>query len=126
LDTAEFLVGAIKSKYLRNGISAHADKLTDVREYQEDSVIVVETHDKLYACAHLDSIKMKSRTARTRVWYTDNLYDSAIIPMNEISKRVPNYMTLFNKKPVMYNGEMNLWGEVRVYEENSEELLASS
>ncbi|MEC2463725.1 DNA gyrase subunit A [Bacillus cereus] len=123
LDTSEFLVGAIKSKYLRNGISAHADKLTDVREYKEDSVILVETRSDLYAMAYLDSIKMKSRTARTRVWQSEELYDSAIIPMNEVAQRVPNYQTLFSKKPVQYQGTMNLWGEVLVQEEKSDELV---
>lgn len=123
LDTEEFLGGAIKSKYLKNGISAHADKLTDVREYHPNSAILVVTHYNEFSLVYLDSIKMKSRTARTRVWKSTELYDSAIIPVSELSRRIPNYETLLTLKPVPYAGEMNLYGEIGVEEENSEELV---
>lgn len=108
LDTEEFLEGTIKSRYMRNGISDHAHLLTDVREYQSNATILVETSSGKLALAYLDSIKQKSRTARTRVWKSDEIYDSIIIPMAELHTRIPSYEKLLSKKPVEFNGKIDL------------------
>jgi DNA gyrase subunit A len=116
LDTREFFEGTIKSRYLRNGISEHAYLLTDVREYKPNSAILVETSSGRHALAYLDSIKQKSRTARTRVWYSDEVYDSAIIPISELRKRIPIYEKLLVKKPIVFKGTIDL--ETDIDDEN--------
>ena len=117
LDTSEFLEGSIKSRYLRNGISEHAHLLTDVREYKPNAVVLTQTLSNRFAIAYLDSIKMKSRTARTRVWQSEEIYDTLIIPMSELKQRIPSYEKLLVKKPITFNGKMNLFGDLNEVEE---------
>lgn len=121
LDTSEFLGGAIKSRYLRNGISEHANLLTDVREYKPNCAILAQTSSGKYALAYLDSIKQKSRTARTRVWKSDEIYDTSIVPLSELKLRIPLYKKLLNNKPVEFNGTIDLDSSIEKIEERLEQ-----
>ena len=117
LDTTEFQEGSIKSRYLRNGISEHAHLLTDVKEYKHNSAILAQTHSNRFAVAYLDSMKMKSRTARTRVWQSEEIYDTFIVPMSELKQRIPSYDKLLVKKPVVFNGRIDLTSDLNETEE---------
>lgn len=123
LDTSEFLDGTIKSRYLRNGISPQAELLIDIREYKPSSALLAENYDERLVLTYLDSIKQKSRTARTRVWHGCDLIDTAVIPLVELGKRIPGYDKLLKKKPVFFNGLIDLESDAYVNEDGSVELL---